>query len=120
MAKYNYKAKADRPGGFDELTIVQGEKLTLLQKGHIETNNNLWWEVRNDNGEIGFAPHNYLQVWLKHFGHVFAIYRESSAVFYFTYIFYCIVCFLQRCLIIASHKLILVLIYTCNIRNMRK
>jgi len=62
LAKYNYKAKLDRPGGFDELTLVQGEILALLRKGHDETNNHLWWEVRNDKGDVGFAPHNYLQI----------------------------------------------------------
>lgn len=62
LAKYNYAAKPDQPGGFAELSITQGEKLILIQRGHLETNNPLWWKVRNEKGEVGYAPHNYCLV----------------------------------------------------------
>lgn len=62
IAKYNYKANIGRPGGFDELSLKQSENLTLIRKGHQETNNMLWWEVRNEGGEQGFVPANYCMV----------------------------------------------------------
>ena len=62
MAKYNFTGNPDRPGGFDELSITQGENLTLLVKGHLPSKNHLWWEVRNGNGKVGFVPANYCMV----------------------------------------------------------
>jgi len=62
LAKYNYKANPDCPGGFDEVTIKQGERLTLICKGHAGTGNHLWWEVKNEQGETGFVPGNYCMV----------------------------------------------------------
>ena len=62
VAKYNFNSNPDGPGGFKELTIKQGEYLTLLQKGHLPTKNPLWWEVKNANGDIGYVPGNYCMV----------------------------------------------------------
>lgn len=59
VAKYNFQGNPDQPGGFKELAIKQGEYLTLLQKGHLPSNNPLWWEVENVNGDVGFVPANY-------------------------------------------------------------
>jgi len=60
LAKYNYKANLGQPGGFSELSLKQGEKLTLVCKGHAQTNNPFWWEVRNDRGEQGFVPGTFV------------------------------------------------------------
>jgi len=60
LAKYNYKAQPGEPGGFPELSIKQGEKLTLICKGHTKSNNPHWWEVRNERGEQGFVPGKYV------------------------------------------------------------
>lgn len=62
MAKYNYRANPDEPGGFKELDMKQGEKLRLIRRGHAETRNPLWWQVSNEKGEIGFVPGNYCMV----------------------------------------------------------
>jgi Variant SH3 domain. len=62
IGKYNFTANPDKPGGFEELSITQGEHLTLLVKGHSASKNHLWWEVKNRNGKIGFVPANYCMV----------------------------------------------------------
>ena len=62
LAKYNYSSNPKQPGGFPELTIIQGEKLKLIKKGHTETKNPLWWEVQNEKGESGFVPGTYCMV----------------------------------------------------------
>ena len=62
MAKYNYQANPNEPGGFKELTIKQGENLQLICRGHLESNNPLWWQVMNENSETGFVPANYCKV----------------------------------------------------------
>ena len=62
IAKYNYKANPSQPGGFPELSLKQGESLTLIHKGHAPTNNLLWWEVRNEAGQQGFVPATYCMV----------------------------------------------------------
>jgi len=59
LAKYNFTGNPDKPGGFEELCMKQGDKLTLLNKGHAPSGNYLWWEVRNDDGKQGFVPANY-------------------------------------------------------------
>lgn len=59
LAKYNYKGNPSKPGGFDELTITQGEKLELC-KAH--PSNPHWWEAKNENGEVGFVPASYMMV----------------------------------------------------------
>lgn len=59
IAKYNYKANPEQPGGFKELTITQKETLFLIQQGHLPTKNHLWWEVANAKNERGFVPGNY-------------------------------------------------------------
>lgn len=62
LAKYNFTGNPACPGGFVELTIKQKDKLILIRKGHTETQNPLWWEVRNEKGECGFVPANYCLV----------------------------------------------------------
>lgn len=59
LAKYNYKANPDRPGGFDELSITQGEKLEFCRK---HPTNPHWWEARNTKGVVGFVPAIYMMV----------------------------------------------------------
>lgn len=59
LAKYNYKGNPDRPGGFDELTVIQGEKLDFC-KPHPK--NPHWWEAKNDAGDVGFIPATYMMV----------------------------------------------------------
>ncbi|XP_068751865.1 uncharacterized protein [Montipora capricornis] len=59
LAKYNYKANPDRPGGFDELTITQGENLEFCRA---HPTNPHWWEARNGSGNVGFVPATYMMV----------------------------------------------------------
>ena len=59
LAKYNYQCNPNRSGGFDELTVTQGEKLEF-SRAH--PTNPHWWEARNDNGDIGFVPATYMMV----------------------------------------------------------
>ena len=59
LAKYNYKGNPSKPGGFDELTVTQGEKLELCRP---HPSNPHWWEARNENGEAGFVPASYMMV----------------------------------------------------------
>ena len=59
LAKYSYKSNPSKPGGFDELTITQGEKLELCRA---HPSNPHWWEARNENGEVGFVPATYMMV----------------------------------------------------------
>ncbi|KAJ7354810.1 hypothetical protein OS493_029816 [Desmophyllum pertusum] len=59
LAKYNYKANPTKPGGFDELTVTQGEKLELC---NAHPSNPHWWEARNENGDVGFVPSSYMMV----------------------------------------------------------
>ena len=48
----DYKADHDS----QEIDLQSGEYLRILQK-----NENGWWCVRNEEGEIGWAPSNYLE-----------------------------------------------------------
>lgn len=59
LAKYSYKGNPDRPGGFDELTVTQGEKLEFCRA---HPKNPHWWEAKNTNGNVGFIPATYMMV----------------------------------------------------------
>ena len=59
LAKYKYTANPAKPGGFDELTITQGEKL-VFSRPH--PSNPFWWEAKSENGDIGFVPATYMMV----------------------------------------------------------
>ena len=59
LAKYNYKENPARTGGFDELTVTQGEKLEFIRA---HPSNPYWWEARNNNGDVGFVPSTYMMV----------------------------------------------------------
>ena len=59
LAKYNYKANVDRPGGFDELSLTQGERLEFIQAHPI---NPFWWQARNSEEQMGYVPASYLMV----------------------------------------------------------
>lgn len=59
LAKYKYTANPAKPGGFDELTIMQGEKL-VFSRPH--PSNPFWWEAKSENGDIGFVPATYMMV----------------------------------------------------------
>ena len=59
LAKYSYKCNPSKPGGFDELTVTQGEKLELCRA---HPSNPHWWEARNEHGAIGFVPATYMMV----------------------------------------------------------
>jgi hypothetical protein len=51
-ALYDFTADGD-----DELSIVEGEKLTILEQGHDE-----WWKCRNSKGVEGVVPGSYIEV----------------------------------------------------------
>jgi len=59
LAKYNYKENPARTGGFDELTVTQGEKLEFIRA---HPSNPYWWEARNNNGDVGFVPSTYMMI----------------------------------------------------------
>ncbi len=59
LVKFSYKANPDRPGGFDELTIKQGEKLYFH---HPHKSNPHWVLAENMDGESGYVPASYLMV----------------------------------------------------------
>ena len=64
LAKYSYKANPERPGGFEELTIKQGEHIYFHEKN---PNNPYWVKAENEQGEIGYVPANYIVVSKNHF-----------------------------------------------------
>jgi hypothetical protein len=60
LVKYNYKSNADQPGGFPELTVKQGQKVTFLNVHESEA---LWWNVKDeDSGQSGYIPGSYVMV----------------------------------------------------------
>lgn len=52
VALYDFDADGD-----DELSVVEGEKLTILEKDGDE-----WWKCKNAKGAIGVVPASYLEV----------------------------------------------------------
>ena len=59
MAKYSYKANPSRPGGFDELTIKQTEKIYFH---NVHPQNPHWVKAENEEGIVGYVPANYIIV----------------------------------------------------------
>ena len=60
LVKYNYKSNPDQPGGFPELTVKQGQKVTFL---NVHESEPLWWNVRDeDGGQCGYIPGSYVMV----------------------------------------------------------
>lgn len=59
MVKYNYTANPASPGGFKELSIKQTENIYFVSK---TAGNPYWWQVRNERGEVGYAPAAYCLV----------------------------------------------------------
>ena len=60
LVKYSYKSNPDQPGGFPELTVKQGQKVTFLNAHEHE---GLWWNVRDENnGQSGYIPGSYVMV----------------------------------------------------------
>ncbi|EDO45784.1 predicted protein [Nematostella vectensis] len=60
LAKYNYKANPNRPGGFDEMSLTAGEKLEFIATHSV---NPYWWEAkREESGEVAFVPASYIMV----------------------------------------------------------
>jgi len=59
LAKYNYKANENRPGGFDELSLKQGEKLEFSQAHPV---NPYWWQAKNSDDQLGYVPASYVMV----------------------------------------------------------
>jgi actin cytoskeleton-regulatory complex protein SLA1 len=57
IALYDFEADGD-----DELSVKEGEPLTILEKSGDE-----WWKCRNANGVKGVVPASYLEV--SHFSH---------------------------------------------------
>ncbi len=64
LAKYTYTANPERPGGFDELGMKQGEKLYF----HFQHKSNPHWLfAENMNGVTGYVPASYIMVSLNSF-----------------------------------------------------
>ena len=59
LAKYSYKANPDRPGGFDELSIKQGEYIYFHG---VNPTNPYWVKAENNQGVIGHVPAEYIMV----------------------------------------------------------
>ena len=60
LVKYSYKSNPNQPGGFPELTVKQGQKVTFLNVHESEA---LWWNVREeDSGNTGYIPGSYVMV----------------------------------------------------------
>ena len=60
IAKYNYKANPNQPGGFVEMSLTAGEKLHFVGPHCV---NPYWWEARKESGESAFVPATYVMVW---------------------------------------------------------
>lgn len=59
VAKYNYKSNPNRPGGFDEMSLAQGERLTFIAPHSL---NPYWWQAKRENGECAYVPATYVMV----------------------------------------------------------
>ena len=60
LVKYSYKSNPNQPGGFPELTVQQGQKVTFLNVHESEA---LWWNVREeDSGNTGYIPGSYVMI----------------------------------------------------------
>lgn len=57
--KYSYNANPGRPGGFDELTIKQGEHVYFHE---VNSSNPHWVKAENEQGKIGHVPASYIMV----------------------------------------------------------
>jgi Variant SH3 domain len=53
QALYAYKAESQ-----DELSFQKGERLVVFDAPSSETN---WFRARNDHGQVGLVPRNYVQ-----------------------------------------------------------
>lgn len=60
LVKYSYKANPDRPGGFHEITVKQGQKVQFL---NVHPSQPLWWQVKEQNGgSTGYVPASYMMI----------------------------------------------------------
>ncbi|XP_031555161.1 uncharacterized protein LOC116292061 [Actinia tenebrosa] len=59
IAKYNYEANKANPGGFEEMSITAGERLTFVASHPV---NPYWWEALKETGEIAFIPATYVMI----------------------------------------------------------
>jgi len=59
VAKYNYQSNPNRPGGFDEMSLTAGEKLTFVSPHDV---NPYWWMATRENGETAYVPASYVMV----------------------------------------------------------
>lgn len=60
LVKYSYKSNPNQPGGFPELTVKQGQKVTFLNVHETEA---LWWNVQSeDKHNSGYIPGSYVMV----------------------------------------------------------
>ena len=57
LARYSYQANPGKPGGFEEMTITVGQRVEFLRP---HNSNPFWWEVKNEMGEVAYAPGSYL------------------------------------------------------------
>lgn len=56
MAKYPLQAKAS-----NMIDLIQGEHYKIIQRAD-QSGNSEWWLIQDRNGNIGYAPFNYLQI----------------------------------------------------------
>eukprot|EP00795_Rhopilema_esculentum_P013284 gene13284-4121_t len=57
LAKYSYKANPECPGGFEELSMSQGEKFYFYS---LHPSNPHWAKAENMEGRVGFVPTSYI------------------------------------------------------------
>ena len=59
LVKYSYIANPEKPGGFEELTIKQGEHIYFHEAHHLNPH---WVKAENQQGEVGYVPATYIMV----------------------------------------------------------
>eukprot|EP00731_Ephydatia_muelleri_P032869 Em0024g413a len=55
VAMFDYEARQDSPGGFNELSLTKGQMLEFLGE-----HNEHWWRARGEGGTEGCVPSSYV------------------------------------------------------------